>query len=202
MNKNFFATNLLEVKKEKYRLFLSVVFWGIYEGMKNGLVDRFEKTYFYPYPYQNEIVYYSDKYGVNPSLAAGVILAESKFLPKAQSERGAIGLMQIMPETGAWIAGKLHDRDYTVAKLYQPKTNIRYGIWYLAFLLREFHNNEVLAVAAYNAGHGQILHWQEEYHWGDDFADYQAIPFRETRHYVEKVLHNEKEYRRLYGTKP
>ncbi|WP_231036118.1 lytic transglycosylase domain-containing protein [Pectinatus sottacetonis] len=180
-------------------LFLTVTFAGIYEGLQTHVIEKVEKKYFYPYPYEQVINKYAQKYNMDSTLVAGIILAESKFVPNAKSHRGAIGLMQIMPETGQWIAKNISDNNYTDDKLYDPETNIRYGVWYLAFLMREFRHNEILAVAAYNAGHGQIEQWQQIYHWGRNFADYKKIPYKETRDYVKRVLDNRKSYKKLYS---
>ncbi len=115
--------------------FVGVSFIGIYEGLQTRIIEKVERHYFYPYPYQQIVNKYAKEYGVDSSLVAGVILAESKFLPTACSNRGAIGLMQIMPDTGAWIAKHVGDKDYTKEQLYNPDTNIRFGVWYLSFLI-------------------------------------------------------------------
>ncbi|TCS81891.1 lytic transglycosylase domain-containing protein [Pectinatus cerevisiiphilus] len=183
-------------------IFLSVVFVGIYEGLQTHVIEKVEKKYFYPYPYEEVIDKYARQYNVDNSLVAGIILAESRFSPEAKSHRGAIGLMQIMPETGAWIANNINDQGYNENKLYDPETNIHYGVWYLSFLMKEFGNNEILTVAAYNAGHGQIEEWSKLYGWRKNgFYDYTQIPFKETRDYVHRVFDNKKSYQKLYDKK-
>ncbi|MBQ1889509.1 MAG: lytic transglycosylase domain-containing protein, partial [Selenomonas sp.] len=82
--------------------------------------------------------------------------------------------------------------------LHEPDRNIRYGTWYLATLQKEFHGNDVLALAAYNAGRGNVQEWMKENDWSYDFADIEAIPFKETREYVRQVLADQKKYRELY----
>ena len=109
-----------------------------------------------------------------------------------------LGLMQLMTDTAMWIASQIHDDSFTLDKLYDPKTNIRYGTWYLASLKREFKGNEVLMLAAYNAGRGNVKQWMEKYNWGFDFSDHEKIPFDETRGYVAKVLQNKQAYLTLY----
>ena len=114
------------------------------------------------------------------------------------SHRGAIGLMQLMPDTAEWIAGQLEDPSYSIEAIHEPERNIRYGIWYLSTLQREFDGNDVLALAAYNAGRGNVQSWIREYGWPADFHDIDAIPYKETREYVRKVLLTEHKYRSLY----
>ena len=160
--------------------------------------EDFQRKYLYPYDYQDTINFYADRYEVDRNLVASVILAESKFRQDATSVHGARGLMQIMPETGSWIATQIEDDSFSVDKLYNVNTNIKYGTWYLSELQTEFEGNEVLALAAYNAGRGNVYEWMEKYHWNINFKDYTKIPFPETREYVKRVLENKKHYNKLY----
>ena len=160
--------------------------------------EDFQRKYLYPYDYQDTINFYADRYEVDRNLVASVILAESKFRQDATSVHGARGLMQIMPETGSWIATQIEDDSFSVDKLYNVNMNIKYGTWYLSELQTEFEGNEVLALAAYNAGRENVYEWMEKYHWGIDFKDYTKIPFPETREYVKRVLENKKHYNKLY----
>lgn len=164
-------------------------------------ISQFEpvkKKYIYPYPHQELITLYAEANGVSPALVASVIMHESKFSNDAHSHRGAIGLMQLMPETAKWIAGELEDADFSLQKLHEPETNIRYGTWYLALLEREFDGNQVLTLAAYNAGRGVVHEWIEEYEWPPDFREVSEIPYPETRFYVMRVLKDKKHYEALY----
>lgn len=152
----------------------------------------------YPIKYEEQIKLVSKKYEVNPYLVLAVIRSESKFRPDLVSKKGAIGLMQLMPNTADWIQshGKL-DMLYS-ADLEHPDTNIHLGTWYLAYLLQMFKGNEVLALAAYNAGQGNVKNWLHNKQWAGTRETISDIPFGETRHYVQRVLYYEDRYKEVY----
>ena len=160
-----------------------------------------QRRYLYPYPYQELVELYAKANGVDSALVASVIMNESRFQNDARSPRGAIGLMQIMPETAQWIAVQLGDDNFSLEKLREPETNIRYGVWYLAELQREFAGNNILALAAYNAGRGTVRDWIEEGDWPWTFHALDKIPYPETRSYVKNVLQNRIRYEKLYSGK-
>ena len=110
----------------------------------------------YPLQYDYMVRQYAYEDHVDPALVAAVILVESKFNQSAASHRGASGLMQIMPDTGKWIAEEMGIKNFTPDQLNDVQTNIRMGTWYLAYLLKEYDGNTVLALAAYNAGRGHV----------------------------------------------
>ena len=151
-------------------------------------------AWLYPVKYEEEIHKYCIKYNVETNLVQAVIREESKFNEKALSGSGAVGLMQIMPETGTWIAYQLNEE---AGDLFEVERNIRYGTWYLAELTFEFGSNKVLALAAYNAGRGTVWDWIEEYAWDKDFDEVDKIPYPETRDYVKRVLRSYEKYKRL-----
>ena len=122
---------------------------------------------------------------ISPSLLEAVILTESKFNEKAISHVGAVGMMQLMPETAQWIS---EESGLPADHLDRPDENIPLGAWYLDYLLTEYHNNEVLALAAYNAGRGNVDSWIQDSHWKEDFSDMDKIPFPETREFVKTVV--------------
>lgn len=157
-----------------------------------------QRKYFYVYPYHDTVMKYAEVYNVDSNLTAAVIKSESKFKHTARSHRGAVGLMQLMPDTAAWIAGQIGDKNYSLENLHEPDRNIRYGTWYLAELQKEFKGNDVLALAAYNAGRGNVRSWMEENDWNYSFHDIDAIPYKETRDYVRQVLGDRKKYKELY----
>lgn len=163
--------------------------------------DYVQMRFVYMWPYQREIVTYSQKNQVDPFLVAAVIKNESRFKPGAVSGVGAIGLMQIMPDTGGWIAKQMGLKNYELQSLYNPETNIRMGCWYLSELHHEFKGNLILLMIAYNAGRGNTHAWMETNGWDYDFGDISRIPYADTRHYVAKVMRDRDEYYRLYKDK-
>lgn len=122
---------------------------------------------------------------ISPSLLEAVILTESKFDEKAVSHVGAVGMMQLMPDTANWIS---EQSGLPSDNLASPEQNILLGAWYLNYLLEKYHNNEVLALAAYNAGRGNVDEWVEKNHWPEGFSEIEKIPFPETREFVKSVV--------------
>lgn len=153
----------------------------------------------YPLQYDYMVRQYAYEDHVDPALVAAVILVESKFNQSAASHRGASGLMQIMPDTGKWIAEEMGIKNFTPDQLNDVQTNIRMGTWYLAYLLKEYDGNTVLALAAYNAGRGHVDEWMEKYGWDKNFEKIEEIPFTETREYVMMVLLKRERYKALYN---
>lgn len=148
--------------------------------------------------YQQDIITYSQKNNIDPFLVAAIIKNESGFNNKAVSSVGAIGLMQIMPDTGQWIAKQMGLTDYSEASLYQTQMNIRMGCWYIGELDHEFKHNLALIMIAYNAGRGQTKSWMKENNWDYDFNDAAKIPYLDTREYVQKVLRDRDKYYLYY----
>ena len=177
-------------------LFLFVLV--VYGGYRSAW---FEETYRFPFPYRPLVETYAASRELDPMLVAAVIQAESKFKPQAVSNQGARGLMRMMPETAQWVAHNIGEETFFEEHLSEPETNIRFGTWYLASLKEEFHGNEVLMLAAYNGGRGTVRQWMTTYGWNFSFQDVKAIPYGETREYVERVLSGRERYRQLYGNK-
>lgn len=149
----------------------------------------------FPLPYQDTIAFYGRVYNVDPVLIAAVIKTESNFNSKAVSERGARGLMQIMPETGRWAAEQTGEPAYDDNRLFDPETNIKLGTWYLSDLSKEFDGSIVLTLAAYNGGVGNVKEWLAGKTLINPESSISKIPFSETRFYVRKVMF----YHRFYG---
>jgi soluble lytic murein transglycosylase len=151
----------------------------------------------YPFPYLEAIVRWSRQRQLNPMLVTALIRQESRFMPSIRSAVGATGLMQVMPETGDWIASKLDpaDREFD---LDNPEDNIKFGTWYLDYTHREYNNNSMLAIASYNAGPGNVADWLDRFGLSDPDEFVEKIPFPETRGYVKSVFGNYWNYLRLY----
>lgn len=131
------------------------------------------------------IVQCAEEEHIAPSLLEAVILTESKFDEKAVSHVGAVGMMQLMPDTAQWIS---EESGLPADNLASPDQNIPLGAWYLNYLLKKYHNNEVFALAAYNAGRGNVDEWIEKNKWPEGFKDVEKIPFPETREFVKSVV--------------
>lgn len=136
----------------------------------------------YPLEYEDIIVKYAQENGLDPYFVAAVIYVESGFDAQAVSGAGAMGLMQIMPDTGEWIAGKLGIDAFEQSMLFDPDTNIKFGSWYLHFLNDKFEGNRQLVMAGYNAGHNRVAGWLEDKTLSDG-KELKEIPFAETERY-------------------
>jgi soluble lytic murein transglycosylase len=137
--------------------------------------------------------------GLDPALIAGVIYAESHFRDGQTSQAGAEGLMQITPATAQMIARKSGGVAFTVKDLGTPQVNIAYGSWYLRYLMRRYAGNETFALAAYNGGEGNVDRWIDRAQQRSEALTIAAIPFSETRTYVQRVLDAKRHYRRSYA---
>jgi soluble lytic murein transglycosylase len=131
---------------------------------------------------------------------AGLILQESGFNPLAVSHAGALGLMQVLPSTGADAARVLGIRNFTAARLLEPETNIRIGTWYFAGVLAHFNRRIELALASYNAGESRVRHWQSVFGTSEPTYFVEEVPYVETRLYVKRVLSHSAMYHAIYGS--
>jgi peptidoglycan lytic transglycosylase len=131
----------------------------------------------YPLEYEHIIRTHARNHDLDPALVAAVVYVESRFDPNAESAAGAIGLMQLLPDTARGIALRTGGKRFVVADLRDPEINVRYGTWYVDHL-RERYGELDLALAAYHAGQGNVDHWREEG---------LGIVFPETRDYVDEV---------------
>jgi soluble lytic murein transglycosylase len=143
----------------------------------------------YQLEYDHILRAHGQNYDLDPALLAAVVYAESRFDPNVESEAGAIGLMQLLPETAKGIALRTGGARFVVADLRDPEINVRYGAWYLDHLRRRYDGDLRLALAAYHAGPGNVDRWRRD---GD------GIAFPETRAYVDEVERVRQVYARAY----
>jgi len=148
----------------------------------------------YPLRYRNEIVAAAEDFSLPPSLVCAVALAETRFDATAVSRKGAVGLMQLLPSTAAWMAEREGWSEYS---LQNASDNIRLACAYLAYLTEKYGSTPTV-LAAYNAGEGRVDDWlkDDRYAKGGRLV---AIPFAETAHYCKKALRAQKYYRAIYG---
>jgi soluble lytic murein transglycosylase len=135
--------------------------------------------------------------GLDPSLIAAVIFAETHFVPRTSSA-GAVGLMQITPDTANFIAQRSGGTRFQQSDLATPQINIAYGSYYLRYLLQRFNGNEMLAIAAYNGGETNVARWVATAAAAGKKLTVSSIPFSETRHYVQRVMSAQVRYRHKY----
>ena len=158
--------------------------------------DKIERNEF-PLKYVEYVDEASETFGVPKRIIYAIIKCESDFDATAKSSAGAIGLMQIMPSTFEDISRRLGD-NYENGMMYDPRTNIRYGTYYLSYLFKLFEDWE-LVFAAYNAGLSNVYSWLEDPEKLDDEGRLVKIPFPETAKYVDRVNDTQKKYIDLYG---
>jgi len=156
----------------------------------------FWQRQYYPLHYQSEIAESASRHSISPYLVAAVINAESGWRSTTNSRAGAIGLMQVMPQTAVDLvaAGLVDVKRFPPDRLTDPAVNIEYGTAYLRFLVNRYHEVETV-LAAYNAGLRHADEWKKK---GGDIRA--AIGFPETKQYVLKVIRGRDAYRNLYPT--
>lgn len=160
-------------------------------------VPAFWKTV-YPIYYYPMIQRESRAVNVNPLLVAALVRVESHFQEDDVSHAGAVGLMQLMPQTASWAAGEIGMKLRGPIDLSEPTLNVRLGSWYIAYLIKLFHGQLPEAIAAYNAGPNRVEHWLKDGAWSGDEVALADIPVRETRHFVARVLYTYQIFRRFY----
>ena len=144
----------------------------------------------YPLEYEQVIRAYARERHLNPTLVAAVIYAESRFDPNVRSSAGAIGLMQVLPGTGEFIARSTGGTDFVEADLRDPDLNVRYGTWLLDYLRKRYDGDVSSALAAYHAGPTNVDDW---------LRNGTGIEFPETQAYVDEVLRVKRVYEQAYG---
>lgn len=176
----------------RFLVFLALVVLA-FAGVAAWVVDAQPGWYLrtrYPLEYERAVRGYARERGLDPALVAAVVYAESRFDPNAESSAGAVGLMQLLPETGEFIARSTGGADFVVADLRDPDINVRYGTWLLAYLLDRYDGDLSSALSAYHAGPANVDAWRR---------DGRGIAFPETRAYVDEVTRVRRVYARAYG---
>ncbi|MFD0698674.1 lytic transglycosylase domain-containing protein [Paenibacillus sp. GCM10027628] len=153
----------------------------------------------YPIYFEKEIRQSAAKHHIDPFLIAAIIRVETNYKVHLESHKGAIGLMQLMPETAAWIVESGNLGPQSQEDLRNAEVNINLGAWYLNWLTKHYSGNLIYAIAAYNAGQGNVNKWKQNEIWDGTEANISQIPFGETRHYVQRVLYYYEKYTKLYG---
>ena len=190
---------MLDFSSKKLRVFyrfLSIILCALIVSVIGFfLVVSFYKRHVYPVKFQEEIEKCCKDYDLDKMLVYSIINVESSFNTNAVSPKGAIGLMQILPSTAQFISVKLNVKDYD---LKDPRTNIRFGCYYVRYLLNKYSQRDT-AVCAYNAGEGKVNEWLKNANYSKDGKTLYHVPYKETREYLEKINKNYKRYTFLYN---
>jgi soluble lytic murein transglycosylase len=157
----------------------------------------FIQRLYYPIYFPEIILAEAEKLKVDPALLLAIMRQESLFELSALSIAGARGLMQVMPATGEYVAERTDFDDFNPDQLWLPYISIKFGAWYMSQQLGIFEANQFAALAAYNAGPGNVLEWIKVSDDLDVFVE--SIPFWESRTYIRRIYVNLAAYRRLYG---
>ncbi len=176
---------------------LAGIFIGLMVLLQHGQTLYLDLMY--PLKYEDTIQMTSEEFGITPSLIAAVICVESRFDARAVSSAGAIGLMQITPETFDWLQNRLDvESPLADTALSDPTVNIRYGTYDLLLMHEMFEDGDT-ALAAYNAGQGTVREWLSDSRYSDDGVHLKEIPYEETAQYVKRVRKAQTMYRERYG---
>ncbi|UHA76151.1 lytic transglycosylase domain-containing protein [Paenibacillus sp. 481] len=156
----------------------------------------------YPIHFEESIQKVAATYNLDPLLIAAVIRVETNYELGRESRKGAIGIMQLMPNTATWAMEQLKvDKQWSLDQLKnEAEPSIRLGAWYLKSLHKQFKGNRIAAIAAYNAGPGNVSKWLSNGTWDGQYDTAQdQIPFGETRQYVKRVIHYYEKYKSIYS---
>lgn len=173
-------------------LIIFIMLFGILK-IQNFILKKIYKTNYSEYVYK-----YSQENDIDPLLTFAIIKAESNFNRNIKSKSGAIGLMQLMESTAIEQAEEVNEEIIVTESLYNPEINIKIGTKYYSKLMKKYNNNMLLALAAYNAGIGNVDKWLKEGIIKEDGSDIENIPFKETNNYVRKIVRDYKIYQNLY----
>ena len=152
----------------------------------------------FPKPYWPDLKKFSSENALDPYMVASLIRQESEFNPNAQSNKNALGLMQLLPRVGKGVAKQEKLKHFSTQQLFTPAINLQLGTRYFRSMVDQFGGFEY-ALAAYNAGDDRVKDWQAAGKYRDIYEFVESIPFTETREYVQAIMRNANVYRQLYG---
>lgn len=178
-------------KSKAYAIFLITLFF-ICEGILFVFACQ---SFLHPIKYKNYIKTYAEECNISPHIIASIINVESGFNSKRQSKAGAIGLMQIMPDTANYICQIKHIEYTEKSDLLNPKLNIKIGCYYFRYLLDKFHDFNT-TICAYNAGETTVINWLKNNDYSQDQITLKNIPYKETKNYLNKINKNIKIYKK------
>jgi soluble lytic murein transglycosylase len=161
--------------------------------------DDLSRHFIYPNDYYEEIMTAAQAHDIDAALLLAVVREESRFDKNALSKVGAQGLMQLMPDTAAWICDHAPFDYDSVSDVWDPAANIMMGSWYLRWLASTYYEgNLAAAIAAYNAGQQNVNDWLKEGRWDGSFQQAEDIPFGETAAFLKSVDKSRHKYEKLY----
>jgi len=152
----------------------------------------------YPTTFGHLVQREAERWAVDPLLFLALVRQESRFNPRAVSHAGAVGLTQVMPETGHWIAARLGAEEYHPTLLERPFVSVRYGVWYLGTLLNLYARDWFAALVAYNAGPGNLKRWTGGQAIADPDLFYETLPSSEAKSYLGEIYCQYRVYESLY----
>lgn len=176
---------------------------GSIDEMKDKTESYIPNGFTYPTDYEEYVIKYSKEFDVDPVLVFSVIKVESNFQPQATSNVGARGLMQLMSDAYDWVKFRLDDDSESFDDMYDPETNIRYGTYYLSFLMERYDGSVDLTAAAYHCGMGQVDSWLEDGTISAENFNVEDIPAEndQTSHYINKINTAYSAYKELLAEK-
>lgn len=184
--------------KKKWILILLIIIVLVFFLFDILKVQNIVLKKIYVKEYEEYVYKYSEENDIDPLLTFAIIKVESKFNRNIKSSSGALGLMQLMESTAIEMANEIGQEVVIKESLYNPETNIKIGTKYFATLLKHYDGNELLALAAYNAGMGNVDNWIKEGTIEKDGSNIENIPYKETNNYVRKIMRDYKIYKSLY----
>lgn len=156
-------------------------------------------TWLYPIYYKDQIRKHAIHYEVDPFLVASIIRVETNYKPGKESKVGALGIMQLMPDTANWAMEMAKLPSVTMDSIkHEADANIQLGTWYIKKLHDQMDGNPIAAIAAYNAGPGNVRSWLKKGLWDGTYENVKDIPVGETRHYVQRVIYYYNQYTDVY----